>query len=208
MHLDMKTWTHINIKLILAIILPLFLLQSCYISKNLNREVKVSFNSDFPININNTGTEGFSSAHTIAEFKEAYITGLKGEFSTSKIIVVEADAEFIVTINAFTIDETSTQETVNDANSSENGVTFTLTSIDNKSDGSIVSNTQESLGSWSAFKSRNEKVKDRVKKDDTTTHWEKDFTSGAALRFADAAGRRAGARIVNDIHSFLKKKSK
>ena len=204
----MKIWTpdnHTPSKSILVIALALFIFQSCYISRNLDRDVMVSINSNFPVTITNNGTEGFTTPYTNTQFQEAYIAGLKGEFKNNKIILVDSSAEFMVTINKFTIEETVTQETVNDANSSENGVTFTLTSILNNSDGSIISSTNESLGNWSAFKSRNEKVKDRTKKDGTTTHREQDFTSDAAIRFADAAGRRAGARIINDIHSYLKK---
>jgi len=207
--LDMRTWIHDNylrVSPFLALIIAVILFQNCYVSKDLGRDVKISINDTFPIQINSTGDEGFTARYTQEEYLEAFNKGLNGEFESNKIIVVrDSTAEFIVSISSFSITETSTSETVNDENSSENGMTFTLTSIENKSNGDIISKIPGKSATWSAVKNRNEKLKDRTKKDGTTTHNERDFTDNAAIRFAEAAGRRAGARIVNDIHALLKK---
>lgn len=150
--------------------------------------------------------EGFLGRYSDQQLKDSYIEGLKGELESNKVTIVSSGAEFIVNIESFSTEETSSDETVDDESSSEYGQTFTLSSIDNKSNGSIKSSSGESLGSWSAYKTRNEKLKDRTKNDGTTTHSERAFDDDAAFRFAEKAGRRAGARIVNDIHAYLKKK--
>ena len=188
---------------IIISVATLLLFSSCYISKDLPRDVKVSFNSDFPIN-SVQGPEGFIARYSNEELKQSYIDGLKSELEDNKVIIVEQGAEFEVTIEKFSTEESADDETVDDTNSDENGTTFTLTSINNKSNGSIKKSDGTSLGTWAAFKNRNEKLKDRTKKDGTTTHWERDFDDDAALRFAEKAGRRAGARIINDIHAYFK----
>jgi hypothetical protein len=204
----MRTWISDNskkISLFSLLTISIILFQNCYVSKNLDRDVKISINEVFPIAVNSTGEEGFTARYTETEYLKAFLEGLNGEFDNNKIIVVkDSTAEFIVTIDSFSTTESSTSETVNDANSAENGLSFTLTSIENRSSGSIISNNIQDQGTWFAVKNRNEKLKSRTKKDGTTTHNERDFTEDAAIRFADAAGRRAGARIVNDIHGFLK----
>ena len=189
---------------ILYSLLVTLLFTSCYISKDLDREVKVSYNTDFELEAIQ-GPEGFMARYTNDQLRQSYLDGLKGELESNKVIIVTSGAEFIVRIDKFSTEETASTETVNDANSSENGQTFTLTSISNKSSGSIKTSSGTSLGNWSAYKNRNEKLKDRTKNDGTTTHWERDFDDDAAFRFAEKAGRRAGARIVNDIHAHLKK---
>jgi hypothetical protein len=187
------------------ILIAAFIFQSCYISRNLNREVKVSFNSDFTITMINQGSEGFTDRFSREEYLEAYLEGLKGEFSTSKIIIDDNAPEFTINISLLEMAEGSINETVEDSNSVENGSTFTLTSLSYKSEGNISKTTGEDLGQWTAYKDKDEKIKSRTKKDGINTHWEKDMSNDAALDLARMTGRRSGARIVNDIHAFLKK---
>ncbi|MBL4607065.1 MAG: hypothetical protein JKY01_04470 [Pseudomonadales bacterium] len=192
-------------KKILYFLLIAGFLQSCYISRNLTREVKVSFNTDFTITSINRGSEGFTDRFSREEYLEAYLDGLKSEFSTSKIIIDESAPEFKIRINLLEMAEDSKTETVSDANSHEDGNTYTLTSLDYKSNGSIALASGDNIGIWTAYKDKKEKIKSRTKKDGSTTHWEKDMSEDEALDLARMTGRRSGARIVNDIHAYLKK---
>ncbi|MDB4286153.1 hypothetical protein N9933_02515 [bacterium] len=154
----------------------------------------------------NEGTEGFLPRYTEGQLRESYISGLTGELGSNKVVVVNSDAEFILNIEYFSTEEVSQKDIISDVNSAENGNIFVLSSITNRTTGSVTTNRNKNLGTWSAYKNRNEKIKTRTNKEGKKIYSEKEFEEDAAFRFAEKAGRRAGARVVNAIFSHLKKK--
>ena len=82
-----------------AVITMLFC-QSCYVAKPLDRDVRISITTDFPITVKNEGNSNFSSRHTEAEYRKQYIIDMMSEFANDHIIVDQASPEFVVKITA------------------------------------------------------------------------------------------------------------
>ncbi len=189
----------------LAATLIVGLTQGCYISRNLDQEVRVSFNKHFPITVENTmATEGFTSITDVPAYMNAFYEGLKSEFSSNKVVIDHENPEYKIEITSLVIKEESKEEIVDDPSSEDNGAYFVLSSLDYNCEGHIVKADGTSLGNWVAYKDRKEKVKDRTKNDGTKTYREKTMSDDSAKDLARMTGRRSGARIVNDIHRHLK----
>lgn len=195
-----------------CVIIALTFFQSCYVSKNLERDVNVSLSESFMIAISNTGNSTFSSNSTGDEYKAAFIEGMKAEFSSGRILIVENDAEFSISINEVSMTESTNTETVSDVDSDDNGKVFELTSISVNAKGTVIKTSDGDTRDWWADKSKDEKVTNSRsggqivtgENKDKKTYREKEFDSGEALDLARKAGRRSGARIINDIVKALK----
>jgi len=196
----------------LFIALSLVMFQSCYVSKTLERDVNVSLSESFIINISNNGNSTFSSNFTSEEYKTAFIEGMKSEFATGRIVLVDNNPEFTVSINEVSLVESTKSETVSDSDSDDNGKVFELSSISVNAKGKVVKVDNLDSRDWWADKSKDEKVTNSRSggqiitgdNKDNKTYREKEFDNNEALDLAQKCGRRSGARIINDIVKALK----
>jgi hypothetical protein len=193
-----------------AVSLTLF--QSCYISKSLERDVNVSLDKSFNVAISTSGNSTFSSNYSAEEYKAAFIEGMKAEFATGHIIVVDNSPEFAISISEVSMVESTKSHTVSDTDSDDNGKVFELTSIELKAKGKVVQSEGSDSRSWWADKSNAEKVTNSRsggqiitgENKDKKTYREKELGTDEALDLARKCGRRSGARIINDIVKALK----
>ena len=193
------------------IVVSLIGFQSCYISKSLERDVNVSLDESFNIAVNNSGSSSFSSRYSAEEYKSAFIEGMKAEFATGHIIVVDNSPEFSISVSEVSMAESTKSHTVSDVDSDDNGKVFELTSIKLKAKGKVIQSEGTEKGWW-ADKSKDEKVTNNRsggqiitgENKDKNTYREKELDDDEALDLARKCGRRSGARIINDIVKALK----
>jgi len=201
-----------KIKLALSFVAILAIFQSCYVSKSLDRDVKVKLSEALIVKINNSGNSNFSGKYTEGEYKAAFFEGMKAEFAGSHIILVENDPEFSIIVDELVINESTKSETVSDADSPDNGKVFELSELDLSSSGNVNSPSGTHVSSWSADKNKEEKVTNSRSggqiitgdNKDNNTYREKEFSDDEALDLAQKCGRRSGARIINDIVRAIK----
>ena len=199
-------------KRFLSLIVVALSLSSCYISKNLDREVRVSLTTDFTVEVSNTGNSQFTSNFTAEEYKAAFIERLTSELSYSKIIVDPANPEFNVVISKVVIKESTKTETVNDEESEQHGQSYELTSLDIDASGSVTQVVGGKTETWTAYKGKEESVTSNRsggqiitgQNKDNNTYREKEFSSDKAKDLTGDTGRRSGAVIINKIHKILK----
>lgn len=202
----------LNITTLMALLS--LVLTSCYsnLTRELEREVRVSISSNMPITVSNTGNTAFVTPYSDQEFLEFYLEGMRGEFQGSKIVVVESGAEFDVRFSQISITESSSTETVNDSTSTDNGTVYELASIDMDAGGQLITTSDNSSTSWSADKSKREKVTNSRnviqlatgENKDNTVYRKKEFDADEAKDLARKLGRRSGADIVKQIYRALK----
>jgi hypothetical protein len=194
------------------IVVSLTVFQSCYISKSLERDVNVSLDKSFNVEISNSGNSTFSSNYSAEEYKAAFIEGMKAEFATGHIIVVDNSPEFSISVSEVSMAESTKPHTVSDADSDDNGKVFELTSIQLKAKGKVVQTEGSRSRGWSADKSKDEKVTNSLsggqiitgKNKDKKMYREKELDNDEVLDLARKCGRRSGTRIINDIVKALK----
>lgn len=182
-------------------------LSSCYVSKSLDRTVKVSLNENFSVFISNTGNSSFSERYNEEEYKRAFIEGMKNEFAGSHIVLVESIPEFLISITDLTIVESTKSETVSDVDSPDNGNEHELSSLKVSAKGKVDHYDGAPVGDWSAGKSKDEKVTNNRtggqiiagQNKEQKIYREKEFSDDEALELARKCGKRAGVRIVKEI---------
>jgi len=195
-----------------CIVFTLIILQSCYVSKTLERDVKVSLSESIAMSISNNGNSTFSSNYSEEEYKKAFIEGMKAEFASGHIILVDNSPEFTVSISEFSMIESTKTETVSDSDSEDNGKVFELSSLSLNAKGQVVKVDGTDSRDWWADKSKDEKVTNSRSggqiitgdNKDNNTYREKEFSDNEALDLARKCGRRSGARIINDIVKAIK----
>jgi len=193
-----------------AVSLTLF--QSCYISKSLEKDVTVSLDKSFNIKISASGNSTFSSNYSAEEYKAAFIEGMKAEFATGHIIIVDNNPEFSISVSEVSMTESTKPHTVSDVDSDDNGKVFELTSINLSAKGKVVQSDGSDSRNWSADKGNDEKVTNSRSggqiitgaNKDKKTYREKELNADEALDLARKCGRRSGVRIINDIVKALK----
>jgi hypothetical protein len=200
------------LKLNFCFVVFLVLFQSCYISKSLERDVNVSLDKSFNVAISTSGNSTFSSNYSAEEYKAAFIEGMKAEFATGHIIIVDNSPEFSISISEVSMTESTKSHTVSDTDSDDNGKVFELTSINLNAKGIVVQSEGSDSRNWSADKGNEEKVTNSRSggqiitgaNKDKKTYREKELNAYEALDLARKCGRRSGVRIINDIVKALK----
>ena len=193
-------------------VVSLTLFQSCYISKSLEKDVTVSLDKSFDIKISASGNSTFSSNYSAEEYKAAFIEGMKAEFATGHIIIVDNNPEFSISVSEVSMTESTKPHTVSDVDSDDNGKVFELTSINLSAKGKVVQSDGLDSRNWSADKGNEEKVTNSRSggqiitgaNKDKKTYREKELNAYEALDLARKCGRRSGVRIINDIVKALK----
>ena len=98
-----------KIKYIIIITL-LTTLQSCYISKKLDRGVPISLDENYKFVVENIGNSNFTEGFSDEELKSEFISGMLIEFESNQIILVEDNFEFLVSISRLAINESTKKE--------------------------------------------------------------------------------------------------
>jgi hypothetical protein len=188
-------------------LISLLFIPSCYVSKNLEREVYVAINFEFPVHIKNENQRAFSSAYTEAQYMNFFIEGLKSEFSGSNIRINPEEAEFYIIINVLRIREYSNTETVNDTESPDHGSVYDLSSLEIYADGVVQNKNEREIGRWSADKQKSEEITNTRSvgdymfgsNKDNKSYRKKEFNDDIASDLVQKCGRRSGVRIVKII---------
>lgn len=181
-------------------------------SKSLERDVHVRIDSNLPVSIFNTGSSKFSEVFDEAAYQDKFLTGLKSEFTTSKVIADNVNPEFEIKFTEFTVTETTKMETVNDSTSDDHGKQFELTTLKLSAKGTVIRLKDNVSYNWSATKDKSEKVTSLRSGGQVVTgqnkekneYREKDFSSDEAGDLAQKCGRRSGSSIVKEILRSLK----
>jgi len=196
----------------IVIVAIAIILTSCYMSKSIERDVHVRIDSNLPVSVINNGNSKFSEAFNEAEYQEKFMTGLKSEFTTSKVIPDNVNPEFEIKFSEFIITESTKTETVNDSTSDDHGKQYELTSLVLKASGTVVRLKDGVSYNWSANKDKSEKVTSLRSGGQMVTgqnkekneYREKDFSTTESGDLAQKCGRRSGASIVKEIIRALK----
>jgi len=178
----------------------------------LEKDVTVSLDKSFDIKISASGNSTFSSNYSAEEYKAAFIEGMKAEFATGHIIIVDNNPEFSISVSEVSMAESTKPHTVSDVDSDDNGKVFELTSINLSAKGKVVQSDGSDSRNWSADKGNDEKVTNSRSggqiitgaNKDKKTYREKELNAYEALDLARKCGRRSGVRIINDIVKALK----
>ncbi len=187
-------------------------LEGCYIAKPLERDVRISVNTDFPIFIKNEGNSNFSTRHTEAEYRKQYINDMMAEFANDHIIVDQATPEFVVTITTLELIESTKVDTVKDLTSKDNGMTRELTVAKLKTTGTVVKAGSSNMVTWTADKDKNEELAKSRSVGQIAAGENKDGSNYRIASFDDNefvvqsghCGRRAAVRIAQEIKKQLK----
>ena len=139
-------------------VITLLSLEGCYVAKPLDRDVRISVNTDFPIFIKNEGNSNFSIRHKDAEYRKQYINDMMGEFANDHIVVDQATPEFVVTITSLELYETTKVDTVKDTSSKDNGMIQELTLAKLKTSGTLKKAGGTTTIAWTADRDKNEEL--------------------------------------------------
>ena len=193
-------------------VITLFSLEGCYVAKPLDRDVRISVNTDFPIFIKNEGNSNFSTRHTEAEYRKQYINDMMGEFANDHIVVDQATPEFIVNITSLELYETTKVDTVKDTSSKDNGMIQELTLAKLKTSGTIKKAAGTTTIAWTADRDKNEELTKSRSVGQIAAGENKDGSSYRIVSFDDNefvvqsghCGRRAAVRMAQEIRKQLK----
>ena len=193
-------------------VITLFSLEGCYVAKPLDRDVRISVNTDFPIFIKNEGNSNFSTRHTEAEYRKQYINDMMGEFANDHIVVDQATPEFIVNITSLELYETTKVDTVKDTSSKDNGMIRELSLAKLKTAGTIKKAGGTTTIAWTADRDKNEELTKSRSVGQIAAGENKDGSSYRIVSFDDNefvvqsghCGRRAAVRMAQEIRKQLK----
>jgi hypothetical protein len=147
-----------------AVFLFLFL-HSCYIPRGFSKPVTVKVATGFNCQLSSFVTQPqYLNYRTEDEYKESFINGLKNECGYSKNVTLVTEdtayADYLLIVNAFTISESDSRETVNDPKSPNNGSTFLLASCDGRASYELYeAKTGKKIKDGSASLIKSEKLK-------------------------------------------------
>lgn len=199
----MKIW---NLLIIIAI------LSSCSMSKTLDREVRVRIDANLPLSIFNDSRSDWSGKFTETQYKEMFLSSMKSEFSSSNVIIDDVNPEFEVRFDQFSITETTNWDSVKDSTSAANGTEYDLSTLNVVANGTVVRLSDNVSYSWSAGKSKAEKITSMQnasqmaagENKNNDQYREKHFSDNEAGSLASKVGRKSGTAIVKEIFRALK----
>lgn len=202
-----------NIKLTLLFLFVISILTSCYVSKPLAVEVRVSLSTNFPVVIKNEGNSNFVSKHSEADYRTAYVNELMKELAFNHIVVDNAAPEFMVEISSLDLTESTKVDTVKDIKSKDNGLVRELTQAGLKTHGTVTRTSDQATHKWEADKDKNESLTNNRsleqmiegKNKDNTVYREKIFSDDEFVSQSAVCGRRAAVRISHEIAKMLKR---
>lgn len=197
----------------LVVLFIILFATSCYISKPLAVEVRVSVNTNFSVVIKNESNSNFVSKHSEADYRTAYVNELMKELAFNHIVVDNAAPEFMVEIISLDLTESTKLDTVKDVKSKDNGLVRELTQAGLKTHGTVTRTSDSATHKWEADKDKNESLTNNRsleqiiegKNKDNTVYREKAFSDDEFLTQSGVCGRRAAVRIAHEIGKILKK---
>lgn len=202
-----------KIQIIFTLFFVATLTSSCYVSKPLAVEVRVSVNTSFPVITKNEGNSHFIEKHSEEEYLAAYLKELTKEFAVNHLIIDNTSPEFIVQISSLEITESTKLDTIKDAKSKDNGTIQELTQATLKTQGTVVRIADQSTHKWEADDDDKETVTNNQslqqiidgQNKDNSIYRKKAFTDDELVVQSGVCGRRAAVRIAHAIGNILKK---
>lgn len=181
-------------------------------SKKASRQVKVSINNDFQVIIEKDPKGHFLDFQTPEQYKQNFIDGLTKQLGYKNIIVVTEGAEFAVTVEKIVMKETLSTDTVKDPKSPDKGKVYEVTRAFVQSFGKVSSIDNKKSDSFSADKSRREKLTNLFPPGATIdgrkpgpNDWRKKaFDSFEYRDMSYDLGYRTGDVVTNRINKFIK----
>ena len=134
------------------------LISSCYVSKPMDHDVRISINTDFSVVIKNLSTSNFSSKHSDVEYRKAYMDELTKELLINHVTIDNASPEFVVKVIELEITESTKPDTVKDVKSKDNGMVRQLTQAGLKTHGTVMQSSTTTIKNWEADKDKNESL--------------------------------------------------
>ena len=198
-------------KIIYSLLLSM-VLYGCYTSKPLSREVKVFINANYSIQIEKDPKGHFVDYYTKEQYKQFFYEALIKQLNYNKISVDAGNPEYIIDIENVIIVEKLTTDTVKDAQSKDKGKVYDITIAEVKSVGKIRKTDNSQNDSWSAEKSKREKLTNLQTAGQVVTgqnsgahDWRKKaFDSNEYLELTSSLGNRTGDVISKRLSRWIK----
>ena len=183
------------------------LFNGCYLGKTLEQEVHVSVLDVFDVTINNNGNSNFSAMNSHEQYRNTFIAGMKNELQSSKIIADGVNPSYEISITSFVITESTFSETVNDADSPDNGKVFELTKLELEAGGIVRNIASGKTKTWMASKDKSEKVTNSRsagqvitgQNKDRNVYREKEFDQAEVDDLSQSTGRRSAVSMTKII---------
>lgn len=197
-----------SLKSFFTLAISLIAFTSCYTNlKELDREVHVRIVDNSTVSIQNNSNTNFSSYLNEAQYRETYLQGLRADLQANKVVIDDTNPEFEVFVSQFTIVESTKTDSIVDAESPSNGMTFELTTLDLSASGTMRRISDGETFSWSADKSKSESTTTSRsaaqiaagENKSKNEYREKELDSNEASDLANKLGERSGAMIVRDL---------
>lgn len=199
-------------KELIALLSVMFITNACYVSKKASREVKVSINKDFQVIIEKDPKGHFLDFQTAEQYKQNVIDGLTKQLGYKNIVVVTEGQEFNITFDKVVLKEWLSTDTVTDAKSPDKGKVYEITKALVQSSGKVSSVDGKKSESFTADKSKNEKLTNLFPPGATIdgrkpgpNDWRKKaFDSFEYRDLAYDLGYRTGDVVTNRVNRFIK----
>lgn len=197
-----------SLKSLFTLTISLIALTSCYTNlKELDREVHVRIVDNSTVSIQNNSNTNFSGYLNEAQYRETFLQGLRSDLQANKVVIDDANPEFEVFVSQFTIVESTKTDSIVDAESPSNGMTFELTTLDLSASGTMRRISDGETFSWSADKSKSESTTTSRsaaqiaagENKSKNEYREKELDANEASDLANKVGERSGAMIVRDL---------
>ncbi|MEQ8424068.1 MAG: hypothetical protein RIA63_05110 [Cyclobacteriaceae bacterium] len=191
--------------------LLLVLLISCYVSKPLDTQTRVKLDENIPIKINKEEGARFVENFGEADYRKAFLDGMKLSLGYDNVVIDDANPQFIITFAELEILEIATTDTVKDEKSQDNGRIFEIAEAKLKVSGTLVNVSDQKSITWSADKDKSERITSlqnpsqiiKGENKDLNEYRRKDFDKGEFVELSGQCGRRAATVIVNNIRRQL-----
>lgn len=201
-------FTPMSFKSLIALAISFLTLSSCYTNfKELDREVHVRIIDNTSVSVQNNSNSNFSGYLNDAQYRENMMQGLRSDLQANKVIIDDNNPEFEVFVSQLTVVESTKTDSIVDAESPSNGMTFELTTLDFSASGTMRRISDGETFSWSADKSKSESTTTSRSAAQIATgenkskneYREKELDANEASDLATKVGERAGAMIIRDL---------
>lgn len=207
-----------KIKKYLLYVLPILIIPAgCYLSRKLTTTKRVYINEDFSVTIQDVYNAKYINYTDADTYKSKFLESLKNCLSTNNLILMneaETDPDFIIEINEFTLQETTTDETVDDPESEFHGEHYHLHSCDGNATITIYSGKGnrmiKQISVWAGKEekvSNNRNVGDLIfgTNKDNTTYRHKLLMEDVFITLSDKCGYRSCCKITKKLSRYMKK---
>ncbi|MBN2681448.1 MAG: hypothetical protein JXR58_02995 [Bacteroidales bacterium] len=205
-----KSWFFLSILLVFA---------SCHQNKMLEKATSIYIDdSSLNIELNRDVNNKYIDNSGKDEYLNSFISALKDELNSCNLIITDnpEKAEFSIRLNSLLLKEYSSTNTVNDAASEYNGMTYVLSNCDVSSGFTIFKGTVAAgnkIDEMSQFANKEEKLTNNRNvgdyifstNKDNSTYRQKELNEKVFINLVEKCGRRTTAAISKRLYKYLKK---